>query len=308
MNKKMKEMVLFALGLALVMAVTLWFTDGVMRLILLAVLYFMEVEILAIIQRTVLNEPEKPKMTKEEKIQAEDQWYFDRQDYGKMYQMRRVGVALHVITAVPVVMAMAQMLGRGINPVWGLLCAACSAASIVLCALWPAYFSILHSEKEKNRKHHFPIVNLIVPFISPVFAGICYEYSSGLADWMQLAQIVVIMAGVVGLVLRLLVAECRRNAGQWAVALFFACAVVMCVAMPLNQALEKEEPQIVSGVVTDYDRGGRRSPDKYEITLDNGEEVRIPVDRRFYDYDEGDRIELEYHRGGLGIEYYTYVD
>ena len=117
-----------------------------------------------------------------------------------------------------------------------------------------------------------------------------------------------VMVGVVGVVMRLLVAECRRNTGNWAVALFFACAALLGVAMPLNQVLEQEEPQIVSGVVTDYDTGGRRSPDKYEVLLDNGEEVRIPADRRFHDYDEGDKIQLEYHRGGLGIEYYTYVD
>ena len=82
-----------------------------MRLILLAALYFVEMEILAYIQRIVLNEPEKAKMTKEEQIKAEDHWYFERQEYGKMYDMRRVGVAFHVITAVPVVMSMAQMLG-----------------------------------------------------------------------------------------------------------------------------------------------------------------------------------------------------
>lgn len=307
MNRKQMGLLLCAGILGILMALCVLVMEGILRIILLAVAY---VALMEVVMTVLRNEPEgaeKPMLSKEEKIKAEDQWYFDRQDPAKMYDMRRVGVAMHVIAAVPVVMSMTHVLSPAITPpIWGLLCGACSAASVVLCAIWPAYFSIVHSEKEKNRKHHFPIVNLTLPFVCPLFPGICYEYDVCLADWVKLAEIILLMGAVLGAVMRLLVAECRRSTGSWAISMFFLCATLIGFVMPLNQALETEEPLIVSGVVTDYDRGGRRTPSKYEVQLDSGEEVRMPVNRRFYDYEEGDRIELEYHDGGLGIAYYCY--
>ena len=294
-----KQLILCALGLGLLMIVCGIFLPGVLRIIALAVLYFVLLEVVM----TILH-PKQPKLSKEEKIKAEDQWYFDRQDPGKLYDLRRVGTVMHVVAIVLSVMAIFR--GPG-NPLWGMLCMGCHLITVALCIIHPAYFALCHGEKERNRAHHFPIVNLIIPYVLPLFASaMSYELVIAVVDWLRAAEIALLVGAVIGMVLRFLAPECRRNTGNWVMALFMTCICAFGFVMPLNQMLEKEESMVMSGVVMDYDGGGRHSSAKYEVLLDSGEQVDIPVNRHFYD--EGDQVELEHHTGGLGIEYYTYAD
>lgn len=294
-----KQLILCALGLGLLMIVCGILLTGVLRILALAVLYFALLEVVM----TILY-PKQPKLSKEERIKAEDQWYFERQEYNKMYDMRRVGVAMMVIG-----FALAFIAGFRThdNPLWGVLGMVCSLVSVALCIIYPAYFALAEDEKGKNRECHFPIVNLAVPFFAPMlFSALDFQYDVTVADWMRVVEVMLIIGAVMGVVLRFFTVECRRNTGNWVLAMVLFCAFSFGFVLSMNQMLEKEEPVVVSGVVTDYDRGGRRSPDTYEVLLDSGETVDIPVNRHFYD--EGDAVELEFHTGGLGIEYYTYAD
>lgn len=297
--EKKKELMGCALVLGLLMIVCGIFLSGVLRILLLAVLYFALLEVVM----TILF-PKPPKLSKEERIKAEDQWYFERQEYGKMYDMRRVGVAM---TVVGVALAFLAAFRTHDNPLWGVLGMVFSLASVALCIIHPAYFALVEDEKGKNRECHFPIVNLAVPFFAPMlFSIVGFQFHVVVADWVRVAEVMLIIGAVMGVVLRLFTVECRRNTGNWVLVLFLFCACSFGFVLSLNQMLEKEEPVVVSGVVTDYDRGGRHSSDTYEVLLDSGETVDIPVNRR--SYDDGDQVELEYHSGGLGIEYYTYAD
>lgn len=294
-----KQLTGCALALGALMVVCGIFLRGFLRILALGVLYFVELDAVM----TILY-PKQPRLSKEEKIRAEDQWYFERQDPGKMYDMRRVGTVMNVSGAVLLVFG---MIGGGKNPLWGVLGMGCALVCVALCIIQPAYFALIHGEKQKGREHHFPIVNLIFPYVFPLFGcALQFQYDRAIADWMRTAELMLLIGAVIGAALRLLAAECRRNTLHWIGGLFLACVCSFGFVMPLNGLLEKEEPVTVSGVVTDYNRGGRHSPSSYEVRLENGETVDIPINRYFFD--EGDAVELAYHIGGLGIEYYTYAD
>lgn len=301
MKKKLTELILCAALLGGIMAAVFWFPQGALRIILLAVLYFVEMELIVSMLRPA---PDGRKLTPEEKIKAEDQWYSDRQDPQIMHRMRRVGTLMHVIGLVLMVLG---MIWGTADPLWGMLGMGCSLACVALCIIHPAYFALFHVEKRKNREYHFPIVNLIVPYIFPLFGcAMQFQFDRAITDWVRVVEAMLLVGAVMGVVLRLLTAECRRNTENWVVMLILSCVCAFGFVMPLNDLLEQEEPVVVSGVVMDFDRGGQRSPSTYEVLLDSGETVDIPMNRHFWD--EGDQVELEYHRGGLGIEYYTHAD
>lgn len=299
--EKRKQLTLCALGLGLLMIACGILLTGVPRMLILAVLYVVEMEALMML---LFPKPDGPKLSKEEKIKAEDQWYFERQDPGKLYGMRRVGRVMNVVAIVLMVVA---MLFGARNPLLGMLCMGCCLICVGLCIFCPAYFALCHDEKAKNRDHHFPVVNLMIPYAIPLFCcASSYQHVMVIDDWIRVVEAMLLVGAVIGTVLRFLAAECRRNPLNWVVALVLACVCAIGFVLPLNELLEKEEPVVISGIVTDFQKGTRSSPSRYEVELDNGETVDMPMNRRFYD--DGVRIELEYHTGGLGIEYYTYAD
>lgn len=308
MKKKLTELILCAAVLGGIMAAVGWFTQGVLRIILLAVLYFTEAEVLVSIVRLVLKEPETPKKPREEAIRFENEWFAKRQDPALVARLRPVGYILWGFSFLLIICSIIN-----VGPYWlhGLACLGCFAACVILCALWPACFSIVYIEGEKNGGYTFPIVNLLVPLFISLGAGTIRALMAFcFTDWMAVLNGILMTAASVGLILRLAVPELRRCTGNWAGVMFFVVFFGLGITMPLNHFLAPQPPQTVTAMVTAYNPGGHRNPADYTLLLPDGQEINMIANDGFSERKHiyGDRIELEYHQGGLGIDYYSYAD
>ncbi|MBQ8621289.1 MAG: hypothetical protein IJ422_03145 [Oscillospiraceae bacterium] len=301
-------MLFFAVLFGLLMLVAAWLTDGILRLVLLGILYFAEAELLTMLVRAKRKEPDRSKMTKEERIKAEDQWYIQRQDPAVMARMRPVGVVLHIVT---VGVSLMNMIGVRPYTLWSLLGLACFAVCVLLCTLFPAYFSFSYMEKEKNRKMTFPIVNLLIPFmlsigINTIRAFDQFCFTGGF----QVLEGLLVTAAIVGLVLRLAVTEFRRHIGNWLGAMFFLLIFGFGIAAPLNHVLDFTPPETIEATVVEYHPGSGKNGPRYTFLLENREEVNLSANVGFSSrgYQVGEQTELEYHGGGFGLPYYCYPD
>lgn len=307
MKKKLTEQILCAVLIGLIAGAVTWLTNDFLQILALAVLYFVELDVFASIVKLVLKEPELPKNPPEARIRAEDEWYLQRQDPAVMVRMRRVGRVIHGVAWAAGFLAMIAGIS---NPVWGMICFGCSVVSIGLCIVFPAYFSLGHLEGEKGRKCSFPIVNLMIPaLIIPVMGALTPLVQMEVPNWMRVLEVGLVIVAVMGVVLRLGLPELRRNTGSWGCAVFLSLMACFGYVFILNQALDPE-PQTISATVVRYEHGGVRNPADYTMELENGEMVTIEMGgfEPAPEYRIGERIELEYHTGGLGIEYYTYAD
>ena len=260
MNKKLTEMILYAVGIALLMVAGVVFTMGGLRMILVALLYFAEMEILLSIVRLVLHEPEPVKLPEEEAVRAENEWYVSRQDPAVMARMRPVGIVLCGVTFVLMIFGIIGVMPYEIHAA---ACLICFSSCVILCAVFPAYFSFSHLEGEKGRKCTFPIVNLLLPTFFSMAAGalralteVCFE------SWVTLLEGVLLTAAIVGIVMRLAVPELRRNTGNWIGMMILVLIFSIGLAMPLNH-LTSPPPRIVAATVLQYNPGGYRNPADY---------------------------------------------
>lgn len=307
MKKKLTDQILCAAVIALI-AVAVWFlTEGFLRIAALAVLYFTGTEVLASMVRLAAKDPELPKNPPEARAKAEDEWYLQRQDPARMPLFRRIGWGLHGAASVTGIFAMTAGIS---NSIWAVLCLGCSVVSLGLCVVFPACFSLGHLEEEKGRRCTFPIVNLMIPaMITPALGALTPLVQTHLEDWGRVPGMLLLFAAVMGVVLRLGLPELRRDTGAWCCALFLSLLTCFGYVFVLNRALDPA-PQIVSATVVSYEHGGVRNPADYTMELPGGE--RITIELGGFDpapeYRIGEEIELEYHRGGLGLAYYTYAD
>lgn len=307
MKKKITEMALYAALFVALMVVSVLLTEGVLRLILLAVLYFVETEILVSMVRLVLHEPEPVKRTQEEMIRAENQWYHERQDPALMPRMRPVGYVLWGVTFLLVLTGFIT-----VGPYWlhSVACVLCFAACVILCAVFPAYFSFNYMEGEKDVGYTFRIVNVLVPMFLSLAAGTFRALTQFcFVDWMALLEGMLLLTAACGVVLRLAVPEFRRVTSSWVGAVLFVLIFSLGLAAPVNHLLEPP-PVTIMVTVEEYNPGAGKNPPDYTLRLDNGEAINMPANdgfsqRRFW---IGQRVKVEYHEGGLGIDYYCYPE
>ena len=305
--KKLTEYTIYAVLIAALMAVGGWFVDGWLRIILLAVLYFVEMEVLISIVRLVLREPEPVKMSKEEAARAEDQWYLQRQDPAWFPWLRPVGIVLTIVAFALVVTGFIDIGSYALHSVG---CLVLSTVCVILCGAFPAYFSMSHLEEEKGRICTFPIVNLMIPWFLSLGAGAIRALTEcSFSDWMAVLEWNVLAAAVVGGLMRLALPELRRHGDNWAGAIFFLLIFGLGIAAPLNHLLDGP-PRLETATVVSYNPGGHRNPPDYTIRLENGEQINMSArhtdgEGRFCN---GEKIQLEYHEGGLGIPYYCYPE
>ena len=306
-EKKLTEQILCAVLIGLIAGAVTWLMNGFLRLLALAVLYFVELDVFVSIVKLVLKEPELPKNPPEARIKAEDEWYLQRQDPARMPLCRRIGWGLHGVAFAAGLLAMIAGIS---NSIWAVVCLGCSVVSLGLCMVFPAFFSLGHLEGEKGRRCTFPIVNLMIPaIITPALGALTPLMQMYLPDWGRVMEVWLLLVAVLGVVLRLGLPELRRDTGAWCCVLFLSLLTCFGYVFVLNRALDPA-PQTVSATVVSYEHGGVRNPADYTMELENGEMVTIELGgfEPAPEYRIGERIELEYHHGGLGIEYYTYAD
>lgn len=305
--KKLTEYTIYAVLFAALMAAGAWLTDGVLRIILLAVLYFVEMEVLTSIVRLVVNEPEPRKMSREEEVREEDKWYLERQDPAWFPKLRPVGI---VLTVVAFLLVLTGITGIGSYTLHSVACLIISTLCMVLCAAFPAYFSMSHMEGEKGRLCSFPIVNLLIAWFLSLGGGTIRVLTEcNFPDWMAVLEADILAAAIVGGLMRLALPELRRHVGNWVCALIFLLMFGLGIAAPLNQLIAPP-PVTIMVTVEEYNPGVGKNPPDYTLRLDNGEAINMPANdgfsqRRFW---IGQRVKVEYHEGGLGIPYYCYPE
>lgn len=308
LKKKWMELLLLAALIGGVMAAAAWFTEGFLRFALLVVPYFALTEILADMVRLALGEPEPKKRTQEEQVRAENQWYEERQDPAWVPRLRPVG---YVLWGVSFLLTITGIVPVGPYELHAIACLICFGVCVILCAVFPAYFSFAYIEGEKGGGYTFHIVNLMIPIIMSLAAGslrVLTEFT--VVSWMAVLKAVLVTAAVCGAVLRMAVPELRRITSNWVGLTFFVLFFGLGLAAPLNHLLASAPPEIVTATVTEYHPGGHRNPPDYSVLLENGQEINMTANDGMSrcNFRIGQEIELEYHHGALGIDYYAYTD
>lgn len=307
MKKKITDLLLCAILVAGLMAACLWFTEGLLRVVLLAVLYFLETEILTSIVRLVLGEPEPQKLSKEEMIRAENQWYLDRQNALIAGRLMPWKILLIVVS---VILLFWGMIGNGSYEIYSAICLVFAAVCAALAVLFPSYFSLIYSDsdREKNPGLTFPIVNVSMPMILALF-GCSYRSLETFifTSWMSVLEGIVITAVVLGLTVPFF-PELRRSNSNRIGALVMALILSFGFTVPANHLLKKNPPEIVSATVMEYHPGRYRNPPDYDLLLENGQEINLPAKMGFgrLVFEIGEEIQLEFHEGALGVDYYCY--
>lgn len=307
MKKKLMDYLLCAVLVAGLMAACLWFTEGILRIVLLVVLYVLETEILTSIVRLVLGEPEPQKLPKEEMIRAENQWYLDRQNTLTASQLTPWKTLLIVVS---VILLFWGMVGNGSYEIYSAICLVFAAVCAALAVLFPGYFSLIYSDsdREKNPGLTFPIVNVSMPMILALF-GCSYRSleTFRFTSWMSVLEGVVLTAAALGLTVPFF-PELRRSNSNRIGALVMALILSFGFLVPANHLLEKNPPEIVSATVTEYHPGRYRNPPDYDLLLEDGQEINLPAKMGFgrLVFEIGEEIQLEFHEGAFGIDYYCY--
>ena len=306
MKKELKDNILCLVPVAALMAVVWFLLDGWLRPIIMGCLYLALLELLYDTVRVLYGEPKRRKRPEGEVIREEEEWYRSRQDPVLMEKFYPVGWALTGISAVVGFITMLNVGGYRFFSVVGILC---SVAAVALCSIYPAYFSLCHSEGEKNRKVHFPIINVLAPFAVPLFANaICSLWIFSYADWMKVLEVELVALAVLGVATTCLLPEFRRHRTEWTAMMVVAALLVFGVIAPLNTVLEMKPPQVQRAVVTEYHDEGSKAPPYYVMELADGTtiDLRDKGGFRRRDYAIGQTVEVEFHQGGLGMAYYCY--
>ena len=308
MTKELREKLMTVLLLVAVMVVACVLLDGGLRLLLLIPLYIALMEIMTPLVRMLLKEPELGKLSREELLREEEAWYTSRQDPKTMKKLRPVGWIINGLDAVVTLINLC-MVGR--YAVWTGIGVLLFATAILLSSIFPAYFSLNHHEKEKNRVATFPIINMIIPYFCPLAANAVRSVMVfTFVDWMAVAEAVAMVFMVVGFVMRLAVPEFRRHTSNWVAGLILVLIFSLGLAVPINHILGSQEPQIVEAMVVEWTPGGHRTPPTFTMHLPDDTFIEMNAKDGFahLDYYLGQTIPLEYHEGALGISYYCYQD
>lgn len=308
MTKELREKLMTVFLLAAVMVAACILLDGGLRLLLLIPLYIALMEIMTSLVRMLLKEPEPRKMSDEELLREEEAWYASRQNPKTMKKLRPVG---WIVNGLGVGVSFLNMCMIGNDAFWTGVGVLVFAGTILLCSVFPAYFSLNHLEKEKNRVTTFPIINLMIPYFLPLgINGLRSLMTFTFADWMAVVEAIVMVTAVVGFVMRLAVPEFRRHTSNWVGGLILFLIFSFGLAAPINHIFESQKPRIVAAVVTEWNPGGYRSAPTYTMRLPDGTFIRMDAKDGFADrsYRIWQTIPLEYHEGALGIPYYCYND
>ena len=308
MKKEMREKLL-SLLLILVVTIAVWvLIQPGLRLVLFLPLYLALVELVADLVRYGLKEPNRTKMTYEELLQDEENWYYSRQEPEKMKKFRLVGWSLLGVSVAVSLLNMCMVGDYGFWTGAGILC---FVSALVLCAVFPAYFSFNHIQDQKNRTTTFPIVNLMIPYFLPIgINGLRSLMTFTFVSWMPVVEAVLLVTAVVGGVMRVAIPEFRRHTSNWVGGLILLLIFSFGIAAPVNQIFEVQEPRVMAAVVTEYHPGGYKVSPSYTLRLEDGTEIQINAKDGFGDrnYNLWQIISVEYHQGALGIPYYCYHD
>ena len=308
MTKELREKLLIVLLLGAVAATACILLDGGLRLLLLIPLYIAVMEAMTQLVRMLLKEPERGKMSYEELLRDEEAWYASRQDPQKMKKLRPVG---WIVNGLGVAVSFVNMCLIGNDAFWTGVGVLVFASTILLCSVFPAYFSLNHLEGEKHRVSTFPIINLMIPYFLPIGVnGLRFLMIFTFVDWMAVLEAIVMVSMVVGFVMRLAVPEFRRHTSNWVGGMILFLIFSFGLAAPINHIFESQKPRIVAAVVTEWNPGGRRSAPTYTLRLPDGTFIQMDAKDGFADrnYRLWQTIPLEYHEGALGIPYYCYND
>ena len=308
MTKELREKLMTVLLLVAVMVVACVLLDGGLRLLLLIPLYIALMEIMTPLVRMLLKEPELGKLSREELLREEEAWYTSRQDPKTMKKLRPVGWIINGLSTVVTVLNICMVGDYAVWPGVGVLL---FAAAILLCSVFPAYFSLNHHEKEKNRVTTFPIINMLIPYCCTLATNAVRSLTDfTFVDGMAVVEAVVMVFMVAGFVMRLVVPEFRRHTTNWLGGMFLLLIFSLGLAVPINHIFELQEPQIVKAMVIEWNPGGHRTSPTFTMHLPDGTLIEMVAKNGFADRDYylGQTIPLEYHEGALGISYYCYQD
>ena len=306
MKKETGEKLLaMLLVLAVMVAVYILIQPG-LRLVLLVPLYFALVELLTDLVRRLLGEPKRPKMTYEELLRDEEKWYYSRQNPEKMKKFRPVG---WILLGMRIAVSLLNMLMVGDYAFWTGAGILCFLSALILCTVFPAYFSFNHLEGQKNRSTTFPIINLTFPYFLPLGVNSLRSLMTfTFISWMPVLEAVLLVTAVIGAVMRVAIPEFRRHTSNWVGGCILLLIFSFGLVAPVNHIFEPEKPQIVAAVVTEYHPGGYKVSPSYSLRLEDGTVIRMDAKDGFKDrnYRIWQTIPVEYHQGALGIDYYCY--
>ena len=304
-----KCLTLFLL-VAVMVATGLLVPDG-LKQVLLVPLYFALVDFLTDLLQYFLKEPSISGLTKEAQIQTEEAWYASRQDAQKLKQLRPIGQAL---SGVSIAGGLLNLCGVGPYGFWTGMGILCFLITLILCGVFPAYFSVGQLEGEKGRVYTFPIINLAISFFVPLSMNGLGSFMKPVhfVDWVAVVKAVMWVAAVLGIVTRLVLPEFRRHTGDWVcmIGILLLCGGVLGITLPMNRVLESQSPAIQAAVVTEYHEGSHKVAPSYTLRLEDGTLIQLDARAGFKDrnYRIWATIPVEYHQGALGIDYYCYHD
>ena len=248
------------------------------------------------------------KLTKEERVQVEEQWYRERQNPELLKKMRIIGWGL---AAFSTVVSVVNMLEIGPYGLWSVSALICFGISVILCAVFPAYFSLGHAQWEKGRKYTFPIVNLLFSYYLPIaILAIRTLNEFTYVNWLETAVGVVAVAMVIGVAMGGALPEFRCHRGNWIAAVILLTMFGLGLMGPLNHLLDWHEPQTVQVKVAEYHPGAGKSSPTYELVQADGTSFQLSAYDGFRprEYNIGQMISVEYREGAFGIAYWCYPE
>ena len=245
------------------------------------------------------------------KQQFSEHWVRENQD---PYLLRKALVFAKILSWISGIACVAILLLRKQNLFLSLFCVAVPILCLVLDGLFPAYFTLNHTQKEVEREDYAFRASLAGPVIVGVISvALATMTNIGFFQYRYLILYAILFGLLAGALSYVLIPEYEVNSSN-------AMALILLFVMfgwgyigQANYYLDRTEPEVQVGTIIQVERNRTRkgsllrdlSGNAYTVTvrLPDGTEVTFGGARKSH-FMVGAEVPVEIRQGGLGIRIY----
>ncbi len=241
--------------------------------------------------------------SREEENQEDAQWFRQQQEGLNLKRLNKIGIILDCSSCV-LILGTILFFDRGFLWVMGCIC--CTLASVSLAVKYPGYFTLMERAFDRQKRCGCPSYSLMFSAFVPI-ANVALAFSQryGTRAWGEILFACAVFTIGFSAVFIYVLPELRRKRERIG-AVILAALISLGSIVSLNYLLDFHPTQVQMAIVEKTTKGSQRSSPTVFVVFPDGTGCGIPIGyEQYHSLQTGDRIAVECHVGGLGIEFYN---